>query len=165
MTVNPSYGVDHLDANKSVDDEGSTTVDLYIASHGKTKRTGGPYMDDIQREKAEELRAKMEDREPDLDNPPADVATKLVAKSQLVETDVDKTHIFATVEVENEPVDSYVVPAEKNEPDPSQVDWDNDGTKVAALEAAAKYKKLVEDNKVTDTPEPTPAFTSEGDNV
>lgn len=165
MSVESNFNVDHLDVNKTVDeDSGDTTVKLYNAAHGKTKRTGGPYLDDVEREKAEEIRAKIEDREPDYDNAPAVAGTLLVPKSALVERDVDKSHMFDSIEVENEPVGSYVVPAEKSEPDPTQADWDNDGTKIAALEGAAKYKKLVEDNKVTDTPEPVTSV-HEGDNV
>lgn len=156
MSIEPNYNVDHLDVNKTVDeDSGDTTVELYNAAHGKTKRTGGPYLDDIEREKAEEFRAKMEDREPDYENAPAVAGTLLVPKSQLVERDVDKSHMFDSIEVENEPVDSYVVPAEKNEPDPTQADWDNDGTKVAALQNAQLYKDLVEAH----------ANTPEGENV
>jgi len=183
MSVESNYNVDHLDTNKTVEDNGDQKVDLYLASHGKTRRTGGPYMDDIQREEAEIRRAKMEDREPDLDNPPADVATKLVPKSQLVETDTDKSHISDTLEVENDPVDSYVVPAPVNEPDPTQANWDNDSSKVAALEGAQRYQELVEKNqnrpasetvKTEDDGVPpsqevpsfnSPTETHEGDNV
>lgn len=147
MTVNPDFSVDHLDANKTVDDDGTQTVDLYIASHGRSPRTGGPYADDIEREKAEEIRAKMENREPDYDNPPATAGTLLVPKSKLVERDVDKSHISETIEVTTKPVDSYTVPVEENEPDPTQAAWDNDMSKVNALEAAARYDELTEANK------------------
>lgn len=142
MTVNPNYNTESQDTNKTVDDNGDTTVDLYIASHGKTPRTGGPYMDDIERERAEQIRAKMEDREPDLENPPATAGTRLVPKSMLYETDVDKRHFSDTIEVVNEPVDSYVVPAESTEPDPTQANWDNDSSKIAALEGAKRFEEL-----------------------
>lgn len=142
MTVNPEYGVQDLDANKTVDAEGNQTVDLYIASHGKTKRTGGPYFDDIERENAEKIRAQFEGREPDLDNPPAHAGTVLVPKSALVEPDTDKSHISDTVEVTNEPVSSFVVPPVKDEVDPAQSDWDNDTDKLNALEAGKRYEDL-----------------------
>jgi len=142
MSINPDYNVEQFDVNKDVDDEGNTTVHLYNAAHGKTPRTGGPYLDDVEQELAEERRAKVEGREPDLENPPASAGTLLVPKSALVERDADKNHLSSTVEVTNEPVGSYVVPVEVNEPDPTQVDWDNDGTKVAALKARAELDAL-----------------------
>lgn len=142
MDVNPNYNVDTLDANKTVDEDGTQHVDLYIASHGKAKRTGGPYLDDLEREKAEEIRAKMEGREPDYDNPGATAGTLLVPKSMLRETDTDKSHMNETVEVTNKPVESYTVPVVETKPDPTQLDWDNDNTKVAVLEAAQKFEEL-----------------------
>lgn len=142
MSINPDYSVESLDVNKTTDDDGTVTVDLYNANHGKTPRSGGPYLDDVEQEQAEIRRAKMEGREPDLDNPPATAGTVLVPKSALVERDADKNHLSSTVEVTNEPVDSYKVPVVESEPDPTQVDWDNDGTKVAALEASQRYEEL-----------------------
>lgn len=142
MTINPNYNIDSLDVNKDVDEEGTTTVHLYNAAHGKTPRTGGPYLDDVERELAEERRAKVEGREPDLENPPASAGTVLVPKSALTETDADKNHLSGTVEVTNEPVSSYIVPVEVNEPDPTQANWDNDGSKIAALEAAQRLEAL-----------------------
>lgn len=117
-------------------------VPLYDAAKGKSPRTGGPYLDEIAAEEAEVRRAKVEGREPDLDNPPATVGTVLVPKHQLRETDVDKSHYSDAVSVTNEPVDSYIVPAEKSEPDPSQVNWDHDQQKVDALKAEKEYAEL-----------------------
>lgn len=142
MTINPNYDVDSLDVNKDVDDDGNVTVPLYNAQHGKTPRTGGPYLDDVEREQAEIRRAKMENREPDLDNPPPTAGTVLVPKSMLVERDVDKNHLSDTVEVTNEPVASYVVPAGESKPDPAQANWDNDSSKVAALQGAKLLEEL-----------------------
>lgn len=142
MTINPDYDVEKLDVNKDVAEDGTTTVHLYNAAHGKTPRTGGPYLDDVEREQAEERRAKIEGREPDLDNAPAAVGTVLVPKSALVERDVDKNHLSDTVEVTNEPVTSYDVPVEKTEPDPTQVDFDNDMTKLRQAEAALRLNEL-----------------------
>lgn len=161
----PVQGDNNL-VDTEVNAEGETRVDLYNANHGKSPRTGGPYLDDIQAEDAERRRAKIEDREPDLDNPPADVGTVLVPKSALVERDTDKSHFSDRVEVVNEPVDSYVVPAEENKPDPTQPDWDNDSTKVAALEASQRYDELkekAEAKQVSETPvaDPNPS-DSEG---
>jgi hypothetical protein len=142
MTINPDYNVDSLDVNKDVDEDGTTTVHLYNAAHGKTPRTGGPYLDDVEREEAEKRRARIEGREPDLDNAPASVGTVLVPKSALVERDVDKNHLSDTVEVTNEPVASYVVPVEKTEPDPTQPDFDNDMTKLRQLAASRELDEL-----------------------
>lgn len=57
---------------------------LYNANDGLTGRDGGPYLDQLEDERAEILRAKVEDREPDLDNPPASAGTVLVTAGQLL---------------------------------------------------------------------------------
>lgn len=142
MTINPDYNVESLDVNKDVEEDGTATVHLYNAAHGKTPRTGGPYLDDVEREEAEKRRAFVEGREPDLENAPAAVGTVLVPKSALVERDVDKNHLSDTVEVTNEPVTSYVVPVEKTEADPTQVDFDNDMTKLRQAEAGLRLQEL-----------------------
>jgi len=46
-------------------------------------RDGGPYLDQVECERAEVLRAKVEDREPDFDNPPPVAGTPLVTGAQL----------------------------------------------------------------------------------
>lgn len=122
--------------------EQDVKVPLYDAAKGKSPRTGGPYLDEIQAEEAEIRRAKIEKREPDLNNPPATVGTVLVPKHHLTETDVDKSHYSDAVSVTNEPVDSYIVPAQHTEPDPSQVSWDHDQQKVDALKAEQEYANL-----------------------
>jgi hypothetical protein len=43
-----------------------------------------PYLDDLERERAEIVRAKVEDREPDLENPPAVQGTPLAQKEQFI---------------------------------------------------------------------------------
>jgi hypothetical protein len=128
------------------EDDGETTpVDLYDANQGKVKRTGGPYLDEIEKQKAEEWRAKVEDREPDLDNPPAVAGTQLVTKDKLTVTDTAHTHDFSQLEVKNEPVDTIQADTHSklDEPaaDPS-FEWDNDGQKLAAAEQAARYEEL-----------------------
>src|SRR6266542_2208619 len=110
-------------------DNDELVVKLYDANHGKTKRTGGPYRDDVEREQAEIQRAKLEGREPDLENPGPSTGTQLVPASQLVERDVDKSHYSDSLAIENEP-------------DPTQANWDNDASKVAALDAAVKFQEL-----------------------
>jgi hypothetical protein len=161
MTINPDYDVEKLDVNKDVAEDGTTTVHLYNAAHGKTPRTGGPYLDDVEREEAEIRRAKVEGREPDLENPPASAGTVLVPKSALVERDVDKNHLSDTVEVTNEPVASYEVPVEVTEPDPTQPDFDNDMSRVNALEAGQRLDEL----KANATPAKTETVADEDDNV
>lgn len=142
MTINPNYDVESLDVNKEVDEDGTATVALYNAQHGKTPRTGGPYLDDVEREQAEIRRAKVEGREPDLDNPPPTAGTVLVPKSMLVERDADKNHLSDTVEVTNEPEAYYQVPVEKTEPDPTQPDFDNDMSRLNALRAGREMEEL-----------------------
>jgi hypothetical protein len=134
--------------------EGAVKVDLYDAAQGKVPRTGGPYLDDVERRNAEEWRAKQEGREPDYANPPAVAATVLVPKHFLVERDTDKSHFSDAVEVTNEPVDSFIVEAPVSEPDPTQADWDNDASKLAALEASKKFEEL-KNNSAPATTETT----------
>jgi hypothetical protein len=148
--------------NHSTDGD-QLTVDLYDANKGKSKRTGGPYRDEIEAEQAELIRAKMENRDPDFDNPGPYAGTRLVPKSQLTERDVDKSHFADTLEVENEPVTSYVADTTdgfKGDPDPKQADWDNDGSKVTALQSGLLMQELENKNKTPD-PEPTDEFDDE----
>lgn len=129
--------------------DGELVVDLYDANDGKTPRTGGPYLDQVQKEQAEVIRAKAEGREPDLDNPPATAATQLVTAAELVERDTDKSHYSDTVKITNEPVASVKVDttsAFDGEPDPSQANFDNDMTKVNVLEAGKKFEQLKGDS-------------------
>jgi hypothetical protein len=154
MTESPEYAnsVDH-----TVDGD-TLVVNLYDANKGKAKRTGGPYRDEIEAEQAELIRAKMEKRDPDFDNPGPYAGTRLVPESQLTERDVDKSHYADTVKVENEPVTSYVADttdAFKGDPDPKQADWDNDMSKVTALEAGLKFQDL--ENKAS-APDPEPDY-------
>jgi hypothetical protein len=139
--------------NHEVNENGDVVVNLYDANKGKTPRTGGPYLDEVQAEQAEINRAKQEGREPDLDNPPPYVGTQLVPASQLTERDVDKMHYADTLPIENEPVTSYVAEFPEDKADPTQADWDNNMDKVNALRGATEYKALVEKNNVPD-PEP-----------
>lgn len=138
--------------NHSTNDGGELVVDLYNANDGKVPRTGGPYLDQIQQEQAELIRAKMENREPDLDNPPATAATQLVTASELVERDTDKSHYGDTLAITNEPVASVVVDTTSGfdgEPDKTQANFDNDMTKVNNLRAGNEFAMLTE-----DAPEP-----------
>jgi len=137
-------------------DDGTVTVDLYDANKGKVPRTGGPYQDDLAAQAAEEWRAKVEGREPDLDNPGPYAGTLLVPKSQLVERDTNLSHVSDTVEVENEPVASYEYTPPTSEPDPKQVDWNNDQSIVDAAVASAELEKLSAD-KPKEVTEPAPA--------
>lgn len=132
------------------------TIDLYDTNEGKVPRNGGPYLDVLAREEAEKRRAKVEDREPDLDNPPATAATQLVPKDYLRENDTDKSHFSDKVEVTVEPVGSFEYTEPKYEADPTQVDWDNDMSQVNAMEAKARYEeakaKATPNDKTEDNP-------------
>ena len=55
---------------------------MFNANDGLTGRTGGPYLDLEEAKAAEVLRAKAENREPDLDNPPASAGIVLVTAQQ-----------------------------------------------------------------------------------
>lgn len=58
-------------------------VNFYNIHDGLRGRDGGPYLDQMEREAAEIQRAKVEDREPDLDNPGSSAGTPLVPISQV----------------------------------------------------------------------------------
>ena len=153
--------------------DGEVVVNLYDANQGKLPRTGGPYRDDIEKEQAEVWRAKQEGREPDLDNPPATAATHLVPESQLVERDTNVSHYSDTLKNENEPVSSYVADTTdgfQGDPDPTQPNWDNDMSKVAALDAGLKMEELKEKAQTSgqsENPEPKDEdfFGEKNDNV
>lgn len=60
--------------------------DFTFPNHADPNRQipgGGPYLDDLAREKAETLRAKGEGREPDYDNPGSDQSTPLQPTSKV----------------------------------------------------------------------------------
>lgn len=135
---------------------GEMVVDLYNANDGKVPRTGGPYLDQVQQEQAEIIRAKMEDREPDLDDPPATAGVVLVPASQLVERDVDKSHYSDTLAIVNEPVTSVVVDTTSGflgEPDKTQANFDNDMTKVNNLRAGNEFDQLAKDAPEPEKPD------------
>lgn len=137
-------------------DEKEVEVPLYDANRGKVPRTGGPYRDELEREEAEKQRAKLEDREPDLDNPPATAATHLVPESQLREADTDKSHYSDFLKVENDPFTTVKVDttsAFDADPDPAQADWDNDQSKVDALRVGAEYQELKDKAEKSAKPE------------
>lgn len=144
--------------NHSKNADGQLVVDLYDANDGKIPRNGGPYQDQIVKEQAEVIRAKKEDREPDLDSPPAVAATQLVTAKELVERDTDKSHYGDTLAITNEPVASVLVDNTSGfdgEPDLTQPNFDNDMTKVNVLRAGNEFDQLTK-----DAPEPVKSETS-----
>lgn len=56
---------------------------LYNPHDNLTGRDGGPYLDQVERARAEEIRARVEGREPDLDDPGPVAGTPLVVGAQL----------------------------------------------------------------------------------
>lgn len=126
-------------------DAETVTVDLYVANAGKTERTGGPYLDDVERHNAETWRAQRENREPDYDNPPATAGTVLVPKSQLVERDTDKSHFSDNVEITNKPYTTVEVQTPSNEPDPAQPNFDNNYDRLKAFEAKERLDAVTGD--------------------
>lgn len=111
-----------------VENEASDKVELYNAQEGLVTRSGGPYLDDLEREAAELRRARIEGREPDLKNPGPHVGTLLVTKDQLVERDASRSHGLARgTEPDVKPMESYDAEVvEESKPDPRQRDFDND---------------------------------------
>jgi hypothetical protein len=67
------------------DNPDTQEVAFYASQDGIRGRDGGPYFDYEDRLSAELRRAKAEDREPDLDNPPPTVGTHLVTAAQLTD--------------------------------------------------------------------------------
>lgn len=57
---------------------------LFNANDGLTGRDGGPYLDEQEAVAAEVRRAKIEGREPDLDNPPASAGIVLLNAGQVL---------------------------------------------------------------------------------
>lgn len=57
---------------------------LFNANDGLTGRDGGPYLDLEEAREAEKRRARVENREPDLDNPPASAGIVLLTGRQVV---------------------------------------------------------------------------------
>jgi len=143
-----------------------TKLELFDANQGLMKRSGGPYLDELEALKAEERRAVVEDRDPDLDNPGPYAGTQLVPKQYLTEKDIDHSHaaLGGYVELEHDPVMVVDIPEEKNEADPTQVDYDNDSQKVAAMVAAASVQeskeKLGVSEKKADVSGPSTASPS-----
>lgn len=60
------------------------TVPLFNPNDGLTGRDGGPYLDIEEAKTAERRRAVLENREPDLENPPATAGIQLVTAAQLI---------------------------------------------------------------------------------
>lgn len=59
---------------------------LFNPNDGITGRDGGPYLDEVEAVEAEKRRAKVEGREPDLDNPPASAGIALSTAAQMLAT-------------------------------------------------------------------------------
>lgn len=144
--------------------EDTVKVDLYVANAGKGERTGGPYLDDVERHNAETWRAQREGREPDYENPPATAGTVLVPKSQLLERDTDKMHYSDNVEVTNKPYTTVEVQTPKTEADPAQPNFDNDYDRLKAFEAKKRLDEVGGEDKV-GSPSYTPSPVAEHSNT
>jgi hypothetical protein len=149
---------------------------LYNANDGLSGRDGGPYLDLEENRLAEIRRAKVEGREPDLDNPPASAGTVLVTAAQLLanngvnnlpSTDgVNLTNAEAAVKAladdENNNLKNYgVLPEDAVSPQPDEVDTSmrsalmTDGTVPVGEKNDEPYKP--DEKKAEDTtPEPNP---------
>lgn len=68
---------------------------LYNPNDRLSGRDGGPYLDQVQAQADEVIRAKREGREPDLDNPPANAGIPLSTAAQLLKAvDVNQPSAF-----------------------------------------------------------------------
>lgn len=84
--------------------------DFYSIHDGKKGRSEGIYLDEVERRAAEVHRARLEDREPDLDNPPAVVGTPLVVKRQLVDNSLISNPDREFIDLDDEDEDSHSHP-------------------------------------------------------
>ena len=66
----------------------ATELGFYNPHAGLKGRDGGPYLDEVLRERAEVNRAKLEGREPDFENLPAEAGTPLVPATQVIDNSV-----------------------------------------------------------------------------
>jgi len=62
------------------------TTPLFNPNDGLTGRNGGPYLDEVQAQQDEVRRAKVEGREPNLDNPGANAGIQLSTAAQMLHT-------------------------------------------------------------------------------
>lgn len=102
MTENVDFTyLTHVDSNRRVDDHGI-------------------YLDDVQRRNAEIQRAKVEGREPDLDNPPSTVSTPMLPTSVVKSNfpgDMD-VPVSANYPVDKTEVVSVPTTTDSSEPEP-----------------------------------------------
>lgn len=103
-----------LETNAYVGEPEDREVAYTYASHMDPNRQVDPhgiYLDDIEREKAELVRARIEDREPDFDNPPAVCSTPLiptlVAQAQALPGVIAPVSGYETVNVGSLPDEDY----------------------------------------------------------
>jgi hypothetical protein len=94
-------------------------VEHYYTGHQDARRqkaAGGVYLDDVLREQAEVQRAKLEGREPDLENPGPIVSTPLVRAGALnPDGDVRGVPVGAVLPVDDVDKDFDVVATEPEE--------------------------------------------------
>lgn len=121
-----------------VDGVETHTVDTkFFNQHdGTTGRLPGQYLDQIEQQQAEILRAKAEGREPDLENPGATAGTPLVTEDALADNSVTKRDVLdPDAPVSAQPVQTLPVdqtgnlpedasPAVSTTPDPADVKAD-----------------------------------------
>lgn len=128
---------------------------------------GGVYLDDVERERAEIARAKVEGREPDLDNPPAIQSTPVVPRKNLT---YEQKGVLADIE------QGYISPVTnlyEGEPDPNAgakdleagpVDHDHPTGKFDPAEAGSEGYSLTapgNDTVPVQDEQPTFDFTNE----
>lgn len=104
----PDVEIKTTEAESDVDGIKQVAVetDFYNAQAGAFGRLPGTYLDEVEAEQAEIVRAAQQDREPDLENPPATAGQPLVVPAQLAPTSL--TSVSHSVDPELAPISAPV---------------------------------------------------------
>lgn len=86
------------------EDQGVVDQEFYNVHDGLKGRLKGRYLDEVEREEAEVLRAKLENREPDFENAPPTAGTPVVVKGQLIDNSVMSNPSSQGVDSEAQPI-------------------------------------------------------------
>jgi hypothetical protein len=82
---------------------------VYLQKIGRPVNTGGIFLDDVQRINAEKVRAKLEGREPDLENPGSTAGTPLVNLATAAAANPKDAPIYSDVTVSTSVQDEAAV--------------------------------------------------------
>lgn len=138
-----------------------TEKNLYNAQNGVAGRDGGPYLDQVEARRAEEIRAQVENRDPDYDNPPATAGQPLVTAEELVR--LHGTSNIPSQETNNVQADALDKLASEGELPikPHSVrESTNDEDEAAAKEEPGEHNKVPSNPTITSQ---NPEGISDGD--